>query len=64
MEDALELWHALLQETRDSSFQVLSLIPLAITCLDHESDILKKVFYIFESYILLSGNEFMKVRTF
>ncbi|KTW26114.1 hypothetical protein T552_03008 [Pneumocystis carinii B80] len=61
MEDALELWHALLQETQNSSFEVLSLIPLAITCLDHGDDILKKVFYIFESYILLSGNEFMKL---
>ncbi|KTW32847.1 hypothetical protein PNEG_04338 [Pneumocystis murina B123] len=37
MEDSLELWHVLLQETQNSSFQVLSLIPLAITCLDYET---------------------------
>ncbi|KAG4303029.1 hypothetical protein PCK1_000695 [Pneumocystis canis] len=61
MNNSLELWHILLQKTPNSSPQILSLIPLAINCLDYGSDILKKVFCIFESYVLLSGNEFMKL---
>ncbi|CCJ30132.1 unnamed protein product [Pneumocystis jirovecii] len=60
IEDTLELWHSLLQETQNSSFQILSLIPLAINFLDYGNDVLKKILCIFESYILLSGDEFMK----
>ncbi|KAG5518058.1 hypothetical protein PMAC_003244 [Pneumocystis sp. 'macacae'] len=63
IEDTLELWHTLLQETQNSSFQILSLIPLAINYLDCGSDVLKKILCIFESYILLSGDEIMNLHS-
>ncbi|KAG5437614.1 hypothetical protein PCANB_000651 [Pneumocystis canis] len=65
MNNSLELWHILLQKTPNSSPQILSLIPLAINCLDYGSDILKKVFCIFESYVLLSASLYtISIKTF
>ncbi|GAO50190.1 ARM repeat-containing protein [Saitoella complicata NRRL Y-17804] len=53
LEDALELWSAVLQMAPSSTPELLSLMPSAIQCLGIGSEILRRVLQIVESYCLL-----------
>ncbi|GAA5815784.1 hypothetical protein MFLAVUS_009299 [Mucor flavus] len=53
LEDALDLWWSLLQSAPSSSAELMSLLPCAFTLLDHDTENLRKVLKIIDSYILL-----------
>ncbi|KAI8059671.1 armadillo-type protein [Thamnidium elegans] len=53
LEDALDLWWSLLQSAPSSSAELMSLLPCAFTLLDYDTENLRKVLKIIDSYILL-----------
>ncbi|KAI9336874.1 armadillo-type protein [Pilaira anomala] len=53
LEDALDLWWSLLQSAPNSSAELMSLLPSAFALLDHDTENLRKVLKIMDSYILL-----------
>ncbi|KAL0090725.1 armadillo-type protein, partial [Phycomyces blakesleeanus] len=54
IDDALDLWWTLLQSTPYASPQMMKLLPIAIELLDFDTENMRKVLKIIESYILLS----------
>ncbi|KAI8069428.1 armadillo-type protein [Gongronella butleri] len=55
LEDALDLWWTLLQGATGPSQELLDLMPLAVELLDYDTESLRKVLYIIESYVLLDS---------
>ncbi|KAG0167898.1 hypothetical protein DFQ30_005539 [Apophysomyces sp. BC1015] len=53
LEDALDLWWTLLQSAPEPNPQLISLLPYAIALLDFDTENMRKVLTIIESYILL-----------
>ncbi|KAI7866309.1 armadillo-type protein [Mucor mucedo] len=53
LEDSLDLWWSLLQSTPSSSAELMSLLPVALELLDYDTENLRKVLKIIDSYILL-----------
>ena len=53
LEDGLDLWLAILENTVECTPLLFNLVPTAIGLLEFGSDTLKKVLRIIESYILL-----------
>ncbi|KAI9481257.1 MAG: armadillo-type protein [Benjaminiella poitrasii] len=53
LEDSLDLWWTLLQTTPHSSSDIMSLLPAGLELLDYDTENLRKVLKIIESYILL-----------
>ncbi|CAI2186080.1 9163_t:CDS:10, partial [Funneliformis geosporum] len=53
LEDGLDLWLAILENTVECTPSLFNLVPMAIGLLEFGSDTLKKVLWIIESYILL-----------
>ncbi|KAI9008994.1 armadillo-type protein [Phycomyces nitens] len=54
IDDALDLWWTLLQSTPYASPQMMELVPVAIELLDFDTENMRKVLKIIESYILLA----------
>ncbi|KAI7867162.1 armadillo-type protein [Spinellus fusiger] len=54
IDDALDLWWTLLQTTPFCSPQLMALLPVAIGLLDFDTENMRKVLKIIESYILVS----------
>lgn len=55
LEDSLDLWWTLLQSTPTSSPDIMSLLPCALELLDFDTENLRKVLKIIDSYILLDA---------
>ncbi|CAO3653619.1 unnamed protein product [Mucor hiemalis] len=53
LEDSLDLWWSILQSTPSSSAELMSLLPCALELLDFDTENLRKVLKIIDSYILL-----------
>lgn len=53
MEDALELWQALIQQAEEPTRDLLSLFPCAVVLLDYGSESLMATLHVLESYIIL-----------
>ncbi|KAI8086750.1 armadillo-type protein [Halteromyces radiatus] len=53
LEDALDLWWTLLQGATTSTPELMDLLPTAVELLDYDTENVKKVLWIIESYILL-----------
>ncbi|CAO3588011.1 unnamed protein product [Absidia cylindrospora] len=53
LEDALDLWWTLLQGATDSTPELLALLPVAVDLLDYDTENVRKLLWIIESYILL-----------
>lgn len=49
----MDLWWSLLQSTPSSSAELMSLLPCALELLDYDTENLRKVLKIIDSYILL-----------
>lgn len=49
----MDLWWSLLQSTPSSSAELMSLLPVALELLDYDTENLRKVLKIIDSYILL-----------
>ncbi|ORZ00705.1 armadillo-type protein [Syncephalastrum racemosum] len=56
LEDALDLWWTLLQTATAANQDLFTLVPAAIGLLDYDTDSLRKVLRILESYLLLDAN--------
>ncbi|KAI8331595.1 armadillo-type protein [Chlamydoabsidia padenii] len=55
LEDALDLWWTLLQGATVSTPELMDLLPVAVNLLDYDTENVKKVLWIIESYILLDS---------
>lgn len=53
LEDSLDLWWSILQSAPSSSAELMSLLPCALELLDFDTENLRKVLKIIDSYILL-----------
>ncbi|KAI9322644.1 armadillo-type protein [Dichotomocladium elegans] len=56
LEDALDLWWTMLQTAPANNSQIFSLLPIAIELLDYDTECMRKVIKIIESYLLLDGH--------
>ncbi|KAI8373128.1 armadillo-type protein [Radiomyces spectabilis] len=54
LEDALDLWWTLLQCAPNGNTQLFLLFPVAIDLMDYDTENLRKIFKIIESYLLLN----------
>ncbi|KAI9243581.1 armadillo-type protein, partial [Sporodiniella umbellata] len=59
LEDSLDLWWTLLQCTPTPTSQMMSLLPAALEFLDHDTENLRKVLKIIDSYIMLDPSSTM-----
>ncbi|KAL7309160.1 hypothetical protein PS15m_011273 [Mucor circinelloides] len=53
LEDSLDLWWTILQSTPVSSPDLISLLPAALDLLDYDTENLRKILLIIDSYIML-----------
>ena len=53
LEDSLDLWWSMVQSTPSSSAELMSLLPCALELLEYDTENLRKVLKIIDSYILL-----------
>ncbi|CAO0796255.1 unnamed protein product [Mucor circinelloides] len=53
LEDSLDLWWTILQSTPASSPDLISLLPAALDLLDYDTENLRKILLIIDSYIML-----------
>ncbi|TPX38440.1 hypothetical protein SeMB42_g06738 [Synchytrium endobioticum] len=60
LEDGLDLWLSTIQNTSESTPDLLSLYPLTINLLEYEADSLKKVLKLVESYVVLAPLEVLQ----
>ncbi|CAO3644783.1 unnamed protein product [Cunninghamella blakesleeana] len=60
LEEALDLWWTLLQCANGLANELLELMPEAIRLLDYDTENVKKVLWIIESYILLDPQVFIQ----
>ncbi|ORX47739.1 ARM repeat-containing protein [Hesseltinella vesiculosa] len=56
LEDALDLWWTLLQGSTQPDPSLTELIPLAVDLLDYDTENVRKVLWIIESYVLLDSS--------
>jgi hypothetical protein len=63
LEDALDLWHATLENSVDCTPGLFSLVPAVIGLLEYGSENLKKVLKILESSIILVPDMIIQVYT-
>ena len=64
LEDGLDLWLAVLENTVECTPLLFNLVPAAIGLLEFGSETLKKVLRIIESYILLVPEMIVQVHFF
>ncbi|CEI99141.1 hypothetical protein RMCBS344292_13233 [Rhizopus microsporus] len=56
LEDSLDLWWTMLQCTLQSSPEIMSLLPSCLELLDYDTENLRKVLKIIDSYIMLDAS--------
>jgi len=62
MDDGFELWLATLKSSRESTDELMSLVPAAVTLISQGMDHMRTMLKILQSYLLLDAERTFQVR--